>query len=187
MPEYDIVIVGGGPAGMAAGIYGARAGLSTIILEELAAGGTAANSPLIENYPGFKDANEYFTIKPKDHIDAVCRDHDICWIKYGDHDGKCNEELFDRVFYLDQMFSRNNMHECANVAGDIGGGFLTIFVVDKYPDSPGSGAGAKVGKVVTEPVLYLVGYPMHKLLISIYGYPDRNQKCNLPVNVDSDR
>lgn len=52
MESWDLVIVGAGPAGLAAGIYGARSGLRTLLLDEKVAGGTTANSPLVENYPG---------------------------------------------------------------------------------------------------------------------------------------
>jgi thioredoxin reductase (NADPH) len=53
MEKWDLVIVGAGAAGLTAGIYGARSGLRTLILEEKVAGGETALSPLIENYPGF--------------------------------------------------------------------------------------------------------------------------------------
>ncbi len=53
LEHWDLVIIGGGPAGLSAGIYGARSGLKTLILEEKTLGGAAAESPLIENYPGF--------------------------------------------------------------------------------------------------------------------------------------
>ena len=52
---YDIAIIGGGPAGLSAGIYGARAKLSTVIIEKMYPGGQAAITHLIENYPGFVD------------------------------------------------------------------------------------------------------------------------------------
>ena len=51
--DYDLIIVGAGPAGLTAGIYAARSGLKTLILEEKTPGGSAAEAPLIENYPGF--------------------------------------------------------------------------------------------------------------------------------------
>lgn len=54
MSVYDLVIIGGGPAGLAAGIYGARARLKTIILEKGAVGGMAFTTREIVNYPGFK-------------------------------------------------------------------------------------------------------------------------------------
>ena len=49
---YDILIVGGGPAGLTAAIYAARAGKRTAILEKEAFGGQIASAPLVENYPG---------------------------------------------------------------------------------------------------------------------------------------
>jgi thioredoxin reductase (NADPH) len=53
--NYDLIIVGGGPAGLTAGIYGARALLKTVILEKLMPGGQAAITDLIENYPGYPE------------------------------------------------------------------------------------------------------------------------------------
>jgi len=50
---YDVAIVGGGPAGLAAAVYGASEGLQTIVLEESATGGQAGSSSKIENYLGF--------------------------------------------------------------------------------------------------------------------------------------
>lgn len=51
--EYDVVIIGGGPAGLTAGIYTARARLSSLLIEKMAAGGLIVNAGLVENYPGF--------------------------------------------------------------------------------------------------------------------------------------
>ncbi|MFZ7121396.1 MAG: NAD(P)/FAD-dependent oxidoreductase [Eubacteriaceae bacterium] len=51
--DYDVIIIGGGPAGLAASIYCARSGLKTLIIEEDITGGLANNSYNIENYPGF--------------------------------------------------------------------------------------------------------------------------------------
>ncbi len=50
---YDIVIVGGGPAGYSAALYAARAGLHAVVLEKESVGGQAVRSENIENYPGF--------------------------------------------------------------------------------------------------------------------------------------
>src|SRR5205085_1479513 len=52
-PFYDLVVVGGGPAGLAAAVYGASEGLRTILLEREAPGGQAGTSSRIENYLGF--------------------------------------------------------------------------------------------------------------------------------------
>jgi thioredoxin reductase (NADPH) len=50
---YDLVIVGAGPAGLTAALYGASEGLSTLVVEAIAPGGQAGTSARIENYPGF--------------------------------------------------------------------------------------------------------------------------------------
>jgi len=54
MKEYDIIIVGGGPGGLTAGMYGARSALKTLIIERYLPGGQVANTELIEDYPGFE-------------------------------------------------------------------------------------------------------------------------------------
>ncbi len=54
MKEYDIIAIGGGPAGLTVGIYGARFGLKTLIIEKQVVGGAMAISPMIENYPGME-------------------------------------------------------------------------------------------------------------------------------------
>jgi len=51
--ETDLVIVGGGPAGLTAGIYTVRSGLKTAVIEREALGGQVATTPIVENYPGF--------------------------------------------------------------------------------------------------------------------------------------
>ena len=53
--EYDLAIVGGGPAGLAAAVYAASDGLSTVVLEEQMPGGQAAHTSLIENFFGFPE------------------------------------------------------------------------------------------------------------------------------------
>lgn len=53
--EIDLVIIGGGPAGLTAGLYAARARLGCAILEKMIPGGLAATTHLIENYPGFPE------------------------------------------------------------------------------------------------------------------------------------
>ena len=57
MPEQtrDVAIIGGGPAGLTAGLYLCRAKIDTILLEQQLTGGQAVNSPLIENYPCFPE------------------------------------------------------------------------------------------------------------------------------------
>lgn len=53
--DYDLVIIGGGPAGLTAGLYAARSGLNVVMLEKLVLGGQIVISDWIENYPGFPE------------------------------------------------------------------------------------------------------------------------------------
>lgn len=53
--EYDLLIAGGGPAGLTAGLYAARARLRTLLIENMAPGGQTASTFMVENYPGFPD------------------------------------------------------------------------------------------------------------------------------------
>ena len=59
---YDVVIIGGGPGGYTAALYAARAGLSTVVLEKLSAGGQMALTSQIDNYPGIPETIDGFTL-----------------------------------------------------------------------------------------------------------------------------
>lgn len=54
MADFDLIIVGGGPAGLTAGLYAARANMNTILFEQKGPGGEILNTELIEDYPGFE-------------------------------------------------------------------------------------------------------------------------------------
>ena len=55
MENWDVIIIGAGSAGLAAGIYAVRSGLKTLILDEKLAGGTISDAPTVVNYPGFAE------------------------------------------------------------------------------------------------------------------------------------
>ena len=59
---YDMVIIGGGPGGYSAALYAARAGLDVVVLERLSAGGQMALTHQVDNYPGFAEGIDGFTL-----------------------------------------------------------------------------------------------------------------------------
>ena len=62
---YDMIIIGGGPGGYTSALYAARAGLDVVVLEKLSAGGQMALTAQIDNYPGFEDGIDGFTLGEK--------------------------------------------------------------------------------------------------------------------------
>ncbi len=59
---YDTIIIGGGPAGYTAALYATRAGLDTLVLEKFSAGGQMTQTSTIDNYPGFEDGIDGFSL-----------------------------------------------------------------------------------------------------------------------------
>lgn len=62
---YDVVIIGGGPAGYSAALYCTRSAMSTLVIEKLSAGGQMATTGMVENYPGFEDGIDGFDLGEK--------------------------------------------------------------------------------------------------------------------------
>ena len=62
---YDMIIIGGGPAGYTAALYASRAGLDVLTVERMAPGGQMALTDTIDNYPGFEDGIDGFTLGMK--------------------------------------------------------------------------------------------------------------------------
>lgn len=62
---YDMIILGGGPAGYAAALYASRAGLDAVLLEKMSPGGQMALTDAIDNYPGFEEGIDGFTLGMK--------------------------------------------------------------------------------------------------------------------------
>ncbi len=62
---YDVIIIGGGPGGYSAALYAARAGLDTLVIEKLSAGGQMTQTTQIDNYPGFDQGIDGFELGAK--------------------------------------------------------------------------------------------------------------------------
>lgn len=71
MAEYEVVIIGGGPAGLTAGLYTSRAGLKSLLIERGVFGGQMVNATLVENYPGFPEGISGFDLGAFMHQHAL--------------------------------------------------------------------------------------------------------------------
>jgi thioredoxin reductase (NADPH) len=69
--SYDVIIIGGGPAGLTAGLYTARAKLGTLLVEKGLTGGQINNTTLIENFPGFPDSIDGYELGQLLHKQAT--------------------------------------------------------------------------------------------------------------------
>ncbi|MBE5773262.1 MAG: thioredoxin-disulfide reductase [Clostridiales bacterium] len=70
MKLYDVIVIGGGPAGYTAAMYASRAGLSTLVIEKMAAGGQMTQTMQIDNYPGFEEGVDGFSLGMKMQLSA---------------------------------------------------------------------------------------------------------------------
>ena len=71
MAKYEVIIAGGGPAGLTAGLYTSRAGLKSLLVERGICGGQIVNAALVENYPGFPDGISGLKLGSLMHQQAV--------------------------------------------------------------------------------------------------------------------
>ena len=71
MAEHEVIIVGGGPAGLTAGLYTSRAGLKSLLLERGSFGGQMVNATMVENYPGFPEGIAGFDLGSLMHQQAL--------------------------------------------------------------------------------------------------------------------
>ncbi|ACS78475.1 NAD(P)/FAD-dependent oxidoreductase [Maridesulfovibrio salexigens] len=87
---YDMVIVGGGPAGMTAGIYAARAGLKAVILEENITGGLVNSTYTVENFPSYPTIHGMDLMKKmRAHVDSLeVEVEEVCEIESMDLEGE---------------------------------------------------------------------------------------------------
>ena len=104
---FDLIIVGGGPAGFTAGIYAARSGLDATVLEEGYGGGQASTSPWIENFPGFEGiggmdlmekmkahAEKNLPVMSGTRVDSASREGDIFVLASGEKKYRARALIF---------------------------------------------------------------------------------------------
>jgi len=99
---YDIIIIGGGPGGLTAGIYAKRAGLKTLLLEKFILGGQVNLASTIENYPGFPEG-----IKGSQLVDNLIQqvknfDLEILYKEVNNIEKQQNENIF-KVYTVDNI------------------------------------------------------------------------------------
>lgn len=71
MSKYEVIIIGGGPGGLTAGLYASRAGLKTLLMERGMFGGQIVNAQRVENYPGFPEGISGFELASLMHQQAT--------------------------------------------------------------------------------------------------------------------
>ncbi len=129
-----------------------------------------AGHPVFEDGPDAeKLISLYYSIEPWDEIDRNCRDHDLCWIAYGEDNAECNEQFLDSIRYMDRSFGERHHFTCSNVTSDIINAFSSIFVHDKYTSTSDTITG-KFAKLVTTPILGLAGI-FQVANVGLSGYP----------------
>ena len=101
---YDMVILGGGPGGYTAALYAARAGLDAVVVEKLSAGGQMALTHQIDNYPGFEEGIDGFTLgmQMQEGAERFGAKTEYAEVLNKLIDAQTEEE-FDKVFHPEQM------------------------------------------------------------------------------------
>ncbi|MCX5748955.1 MAG: thioredoxin-disulfide reductase [Candidatus Saganbacteria bacterium] len=101
-PSFDVIIIGGGPAGLTAAIYSSRSGLKTLLIEKALLGGQASLCPAIENYPGFPSGISGAELSSRLEDQARKFGTEIIW---GDVNGISLEGDQKKVGLNDKIFS----------------------------------------------------------------------------------
>ncbi len=118
MEKYDVIIVGGGPAGLTASIYTARAKLKTLVIEKQSLGGQIVLSDIIENYPGFPEP-----INPTQLIEKMQKQAENFGVQF-EFDEITSIEKKDDGFVLksdwDEFFARGIIISVGSVAKKTG-------------------------------------------------------------------
>lgn len=119
--DYELAVIGAGPAGVAAGIYAIRAGISTIVIEEKMVGGQIVISPWIENYPGYENISgmELADIF-KNHLKKYVEPHELEPVKSISKAGEGFEVVTSKGKYEVKavIFATGATYRMLNVPGE---------------------------------------------------------------------
>jgi thioredoxin reductase (NADPH) len=122
MENWDVIIVGAGSAGLAAGIYAVRSGLKTLVLDEKLAGGNIVDSPKVENYPGFVEISGY---ELSERMVSQCKTlgavmHDIEPVDSLRVEGETKIVVTDKAVYQAKavIFATGSHHKVVGVKGE---------------------------------------------------------------------
>lgn len=118
--EFDLIIVGAGPAGLTAGIYAARSGLKVVVLEKSIIGGQVVITPLVENWPGFqqiagKKLMELISAQARRYV-PILEGEEVQEIKVGKH----IEAITRNTRYLSKalILATGSVHRRLRVPGE---------------------------------------------------------------------
>jgi len=112
--KYDVIIIGGGPAGLTSGIYTSREGLNTLLLEKGLCGGLPAITDLIENYPGFSDG-----IKGRDLIAKFKKQAERFGTKIKEFEGVRRVEPSEKKMLIETSKGKYNTYTLIVATGSI--------------------------------------------------------------------
>lgn len=193
MAQYDVVIVGAGPAGMTAAIYAARADLSVLLLDKLAPGGKIINTNEIQNYPGvgFISGAE-LAIQMFEQVCMLGVEFDYrTVVKLEDRDGEklvhCQEDgiIYTARAVIVATGTQSNKLCCEGEERFTGNGISWCAICDgvSYRDKDVAVIGG--GNSAVEESIYLAGLVHHLTVITRSGLAADPMVCDKLRNMDN--
>lgn len=123
---------------------------------------------------------QYYRIEPWDDVDRACREHDVCWVLRGEGDGRCNEQLDERLRSLGKTFKTSDTQSkgwrCHILSSDISLLFSTGFVPARY-DNWGTQIGHEMGAFIATVVLVPLTALLRPIVWVNHPYPLAEERC----------
>ena len=119
----DVVIIGGGPAGYTAALYAARAGLSALVIEKFSAGGQMTETMQIDNYPGFDEGVDGFTLGAKmqsgaERFGAETLNSEVIAVELASTPKKVTLDTGDEIYAKSVIIATGAVHKHLGVADE---------------------------------------------------------------------